>query len=140
MQIHVNSHPHLISSLSHELFGRLPPNGWHGDHPSNVIVHYSCGGLVGELLKTVVSEKTQCMCKHIKSKHPFSICCLNLNSFVQILKKQKKNKRPHLTIYHAILVSRTLLLKNVVIKDKLRVLIQQQHVFICVFEIVCVCV
>ena len=51
----------LVSSLAHELFGRFFPDGWHRDDPADVLVHYACLRLVGQLLQRVVPEEPQRM-------------------------------------------------------------------------------
>ena len=78
LKVHVWPKTYFISSISHELLGRLPPNGGHGDDPlyvrcSDRVVSY-CH--VAQLSHACVTEESQCMGKHYCSSHSFAVGCL----------------------------------------------------------------
>ena len=82
----------LVRSLSHELLGRLSPDRWYSDHPADIVINYPRGGLVRQLLQTVVLEESQSVRENFQSEHLLPIGCLDLNTFVQVLQREKEGK------------------------------------------------
>lgn len=65
-RLHIKHLSNLVRSLSHELFCWLSPDGWYSDHPAYVIIDNPGGGLVRELLQTVIFEEPQCMGENLQ--------------------------------------------------------------------------
>ena len=73
--------------MSHELLGRLSPNGGDSDDPLNVShADWVVGdGHVCEFPETCVSEEAEGVREHNRRSHSFPIGCLQFHALVQLL-------------------------------------------------------